>query len=144
MKRHAARVLALLALACAIPRALPAAEPAATPATFQVPKASPDLGGAGAIVPYFLLLLVLAGGGIYVLNNGLPVRGLRNAAGRKLQIAEMRSLGSRQFLVVVEYEDSRMLLGVTPGKIDYLCPLESRAPAEFSALVPEGEKPNEP
>ena len=33
-------------------------------------------------------------------------------------------LGHKQFLAVVEYEGRKMLLGVCPGRIDYLCPLE--------------------
>jgi flagellar biogenesis protein FliO len=141
MSLRAARHFALLAFACA---ALPctrlaAQQPSATPATFQVPHATPDMGG---VVPYFVLLLVLAGGGIYLVKNGLPMRGgPRNGSERKLQISEMRSLGNRQFLVVVEYEENKMLLGVTPGKIDYLCALENRAPADFAALVPDAAKP---
>ena len=43
----------------------------------------------------------------------------------KLQIKESRMLGNRQFLMVVEYEDNRILLGVGPGKIDYLTSLNS-------------------
>jgi flagellar biogenesis protein FliO len=139
MKPRAARTLALLALVCALPCALAAAQPSATPATFQVPQAAPDLGD---VIPYFALLLVLAGGGIYLVKHGLPARGLRNAVERKLQISEMRSLGNRQFLVVVEYEENKMLLGVAPGKIDYLCALESRVTTDFASLAPESAEPH--
>jgi flagellar biogenesis protein FliO len=49
----------------------------------------------------------------------------------------MKSLGNRQFLLVVGYEDQRLLLGVTPGKIDYLCPLDSAQSmtSDFSAML---------
>ena len=49
----------------------------------------------------------------------------------------MKSLGNRQFLLVVGYEDQRLLLGVTPGKIDYLCPLDSPQALnpDFSAML---------
>jgi flagellar biogenesis protein FliO len=49
----------------------------------------------------------------------------------------MRPLGNRQFLLVVAYEETRILLGVTPGKIDYLCPLDATdsPPRDFSALL---------
>ena len=54
----------------------------------------------------------------------------------------MRPLGNRQFLIVVGYDDTRMLLGVTPGKIDYLCPLDSVStnPADFSQIMDKSEK----
>ena len=37
-------------------------------------------------------------------------------------------LGHRQFLVVVEYENQKMLLGVGPGTIEHLCYLEMPTP----------------
>lgn len=43
----------------------------------------------------------------------------------KLKIAETRMLGNRQFISVVEYEDQKILIGVGPGKIDYLTTLRS-------------------
>jgi flagellar protein FliO/FliZ len=46
------------------------------------------------------------------------------AALRRLAIAETKSLGNRQFLVVATYEDRKFLLGVCPGRIDLLTPLE--------------------
>jgi flagellar biogenesis protein FliO len=82
---------------------------------------------------YFAVLVGLAGAGLYLLRNGLPLRSLRSGDARKLQIVEMRALGNRQFLLVVEYEQNRMLLGVTPGKIDYLCPLEAGGSSRFEA-----------
>jgi len=46
---------------------------------------------------------------------------------RQLTICETRSLGGRQYLVVVAYEDKKFLLGVCPGRIDLLVPLDGNA-----------------
>ena len=93
--------------------------------------------GGGTLILYFVLLIVLAGGGLYLMKNGLPLRTALTGSQRKLEIAEMRALGNRQFLLVVEYEHQRMLLGVTPGQIDYLCPLEARdTSSKFSVQDP--------
>ena len=55
---------------------------------------------------------------------------------RKLQISETRMLGNRQFLIVAEYEDRKMLIGVCPGRIDYLATLGTAEP-EFPGVEPE-------
>ena len=74
------------------------------------------------------MLLVICGAGYYLMRRQPGFAG--GAKGpRKLVVSESRSLGNRQFLVVVEYESERVLLGVTPGKIDYLCPLPMTATA---------------
>ena len=51
---------------------------------------------------------------------------------RKLAIDETRSLGSRQYLVVASYEGKKLLLGVCPGRIDLLTPLDSPSPRDSS------------
>ena len=47
---------------------------------------------------------------------------------RRLVVAETRALGNRQYLVVAAYDDKRYLLGVCPGRIEMLAPLDSAAP----------------
>jgi flagellar protein FliO/FliZ len=47
-------------------------------------------------------------------------------------------LGNRQFLVVAEYEQRKMLIGVCPGRIEYLCTLSGVEP-EFPRLPSEEE-----
>jgi flagellar biogenesis protein FliO len=88
------------------------------------------------------LLAAAAGAAIYLIKFGIPLHRNRSKEERKLQVLEMRPLGNRQFLIVVGYEDTRMLLGVTPGKIDYLCPLDSISSTgkDFAQLVEESEK----
>ena len=96
---------------------------------------APDFDSLGRMLGYLTFFAALAGGALYFIKFGLPLRkGL--ASDRKLQVLETRPLGNKQYLLVVGYEDTRMLLGVTPGKIDYLCPLDSTtAPADFSTMM---------
>ncbi|MEA3212867.1 MAG: flagellar protein FliO/FliZ [Chthoniobacter sp.] len=91
------------------------------PASLFAPEKSTD---GKQLIIYFVVLVALAAGGFYFLKRGLPLRSARIGE-NQLQLLETKMLGNRQFLVVVKYEDSKMLLGVGPGKIQYLCPLES-------------------
>ncbi len=43
---------------------------------------------------------------------------------RALAVDETRSLGNRQYLVVASYEGRKFLIGVCPGRIDMLAPLD--------------------
>ena len=106
-----------------------------------IAPAAPGMDEFGRLLVYITLLAALAGAAIYLIKFGLPLHRNRSKEERKLQVHEMRPLGNRQFLVVVGYEDTRMLLGVTPGKIDYLCPLDSPSSADrdFSRLVDNAE-----
>lgn len=115
----------------------PEPPPAATP---QKPLNAPGAVGLeefGRLLGYLTLFAALAAVAVYFAKYGLPFAKKNNREERKLQILEMRPLGNRQFLLVVAYEDTRVLLGVTPGKIDYLCPLDSpeAPPRDFSALL---------
>ncbi|MBN2235388.1 MAG: FliO/MopB family protein, partial [Opitutales bacterium] len=72
----------------------------------------------------YLILVVIVGMAVfgYLAKRGkLPIKGLSD--GGALRIKETRMLGNKQFLVVVEHQDRKMLLGVGPGFISYLCPL---------------------
>jgi flagellar protein FliO/FliZ len=76
-----------------------------------------------------LLLCVLAIVFIYLRRNGL--QRIRKAG--ELDILETRPLGGRQFLLVARVGQEKFLLGVCPGRIDYLCPLSS----ESDSLAPD-------
>jgi flagellar protein FliO/FliZ len=67
--------------------------------------------------------LLMAGAGGWLFWRGRTAPG-GVAALRRLAIAETKSLGNRQYLVVATYEDKKFLLGVCPGRIDLLTPLE--------------------
>jgi flagellar protein FliO/FliZ len=75
-------------------------------------------------------VLVLAGAGGWLVWRGRK-GGIANfnRNTRQLVIEETRSLGSRQFLVVATYQDKKFLLGVCPGRIDLLAPLNASTSA---------------
>lgn len=50
----------------------------------------------------------------------------------RLAIVESRSLGSRQYLVVADYDGRKFLLGVCPGSIAMLTPLDAGKTPEQS------------
>ncbi|MEO6995286.1 MAG: flagellar biosynthetic protein FliO [Lacunisphaera sp.] len=81
--------------------------------------------GSGVLV--VALLLAGAGGWLFWRGRAAPT-GTINA--RKLTIAETKSLGSRQYLVVAAYEDRKFLLSVCPGKIELLTPLDGGSSAK--------------
>jgi len=120
------------------PATPPPAAPVAVaqPATAQAPPPAPYAQRSGAtttLVLYLALLVGLFAGGAYLLRNGFTLFQPKMKGVRKLQISETRMLGNRQFLIVAEYEDRKMLLGVCPGRIDYLATLSAREP-EFPSI----------
>jgi hypothetical protein len=104
-----------------------------------------SLGGRGIQwVGYGIALFVLVGAGVVMAFRGGLFGGLGSGGRgvRKLQIEETRMLGHRQYLVVAQYEGRRMLLGVCPGRIDYLCPLdwEGEAGGKEGSFLAVGEE----
>lgn len=91
-----------------------------------------------SLLGFTLLLGACAVGAWYLFKRGLLKRPFSRDEG-KLKIAESRMLGNRQFLMVVEYEDNKILLGVGPGKIDYLTSLNTYR-NEFPSLESQPEK----
>ncbi|HEX9785077.1 MAG TPA: flagellar biosynthetic protein FliO [Opitutaceae bacterium] len=96
----------------------------------------PMPGGLGQAAAYVVILGLLVGGAWLLMKRGTLARPFSKGSG-KLQVLETRMLGNRQFLLVVEYEDAKMLIGVCPGRIDYLTPLAGHPLAESG--VPEEE-----
>ena len=95
------------------------------------PAPAGGTGGGVASTMTLVLALVLAAVGAWMIwrNRRSPGAG-RDA--RNLMLEETRSLGNRQYLVVASYEGKRFLLGVCPGRIDMLTPLDSRRGVEES------------
>jgi flagellar protein FliO/FliZ len=114
---------------------VPEAVAARTPAAYPIAPS----GGSSQLAVYLLLLIALLGGGFYVMRNGFAFLQPKAKGPRKLDISETRMLGNRQFLIVAEYENRKMLLGVCPGRIEYLCTLAGAEP-EFPQLPAEEEK----
>ena len=86
---------------------------------------------AGDRLNFTICLLAVAcaaaGGWLYWRNRTAGISGAGRPA-RKLVITETRSLGNRQHLLVADYEGRRFLLGVCPGRIDLLTPLDGGVP----------------
>jgi flagellar protein FliO/FliZ len=128
----------LCAETAAPPASAPATAASADPATVLYPRSASGLGSAkessalGGMTTTVFVVLAGAAGGWLLWRR---MRGGVAAAGRsehKLVIAETRSLGNRQYLVVAAYGERRFLLGVCPGKIDLISPLESGPPPPSS------------
>lgn len=122
-----------------------AVEAAPQPVAATPPPVPPPLpltfkseGGSSFQISLYLgLMLAVIGGGFFLLRNGVAIFQPKLKGERKLHISETRMLGNRQFLVVAQYEDRKVLLGVCPGRIDYLCTLAGGEP-EFPKIAPEG------
>ncbi len=78
--------------------------------------------GFGQAAGYIAVLGMLVGGAWLLVRRGSLPRPFSKSEGR-LKVLETKMLGNRQFLMVVEYEEAKMLLGVCQGRIDYLTPL---------------------
>lgn len=114
--------LLLLALLCGAPVV------AADDATVFVPKSSraeAPLQTEGPSLNSISLLLGVAlagvGGWLVLRNRRHPAAGRDQ---RALAVDETRSLGNRQYLVVASYAGRKFLIGVCPGRIDMLAPLD--------------------
>jgi len=88
----------------------------------------PSAGGTGTGAFTIATVLLLAGAGAWLLWRG-RAGGMANfnRAPRQLAVDETRSLGNRQYLVVASYQNKKFLLGVCPGRIDLLSPLDDTA-----------------
>jgi len=83
--------------------------------------------GYGSGILVVALLLAGAGGWLFWRGRATPAGTL---SARKLAIAETKSLGNRQYLVVAAYEDKKFLLSVCPGRIEFLTPLDGSTPPD--------------
>ncbi|MBI3887296.1 MAG: flagellar biosynthetic protein FliO [Opitutae bacterium] len=86
--------------------------------------AEPNGPGPGSAVLAAAFLLALGGAWLWVKRRH-PAGWQPGRTAAKLAIAETRSLGNRQFLVVASYEDKKFLLGVCPGQVTLLTTLDS-------------------
>jgi flagellar protein FliO/FliZ len=129
-----ARLASLLWLSATVAPLAPAADkpadkPAVDASAVIYPRTTSDaraetndsrgLGYTGVLVT--ALVLAAAGGWLFWRGRSGPGAG---GAARKLNLAETKSLGNRQYLVVATYEDRKFLLGVCPGRIELLTALD--------------------
>lgn len=75
-------------------------------------------------------LACAAGAGWFWWRQRFAGPGGLTRAERKLTIAETRPLGNRQHLLVADYDGKKYLLGVCPGRIDLLTPLDGQPPSK--------------
>ena len=126
--RRLVTALLFLAVALGVPAARAADEviyPRGTDAAGK-PAAAPA--AAGGLNSLFLLgsAVAAAVAGWWLWSKRRP--GTAGAATSRLSIAESRSLGSRQYLVVADYDGRKFLLSVCPGSIELLTPLDGNPP----------------
>ncbi len=86
-------------------------------------RSEPVARGGPGYVSVLGIALLFAGTGAWLLWRRRNPLGSA-APMRRLAIAETKSLGNRQYLVVASYEEKKYLLGVCPGRIDLLTPLD--------------------
>src|SRR5690606_19739502 len=104
------------------------------------PGPTPSTDGLMSTIGYLATFACLLGGAWLLLKRGTLKRAFSESEGR-LQVLETKMLGNRQFLVVVEYDDAKLLLGVCPGRIDYLTPLAGHplSTGASEVTVPEAD-----
>jgi flagellar protein FliO/FliZ len=130
--------LPALAQEQAAPPAPPERPAVVTPVSTPVSSAPASLPGGGTVslLGYVLTIVVLGAAGFTVLLRGgfFGVSWGAAKTVRKLRIEESRTVGNRQHLVVAEYEGRRVLLGISPGRIDYLCGLDGEGAGHGGAF----------
>jgi len=131
MLARSSRSLATLALALGLATAVWAQEKPASPDVIYPRNSGTTESGAGGTkaergnnLSLVALALLAAAAGGWMLWKQRQGGGALGAADRKLSIAESRSLGNRQHLVVADYDGRKFLLGVCPGRIDLLAKLD--------------------
>ena len=82
-----------------------------------------------------LLLIIMVGGLAFALYATKRFGFVRKPGHGKLKILETRPLGGRQFLVVGKYGRDSFLLGVCPGRIEYLARLEEEETGPFEQML---------
>lgn len=98
-----------------------------------LPGALPDA-GASAIRVFGALILVVGIflGGIWLFRNWQRFT-VQKGSGPKLNVLEVRSLGQRQALYIVGYQQQRMLLASSPAGVTLLSHLPAAEEAEVVA-----------
>jgi len=98
-----------------------------------LPGALPDAGAS--VVRVFGALALVVGiflGGVWLFRNWQRFT-IQKGGGPKLNVLEVRSLGQRQALYIVGYQQQRMLLASSPAGVTLLSHLPAAEEAEISA-----------
>jgi flagellar biosynthetic protein FliO len=103
---------------------------AETPTTPELPSVGPSL---IRLLGAFALVIALLLGGLWLARNGFRF-GSRQQKQRDLKILEVRMLGQKQSLMVVGYQDQRLLLGSSPTGVNFITRLPDLTSEEQKAL----------
>jgi len=106
----------------------PAAGPILYPHAAGPASSAPAGGGFGGAATFVGALLAASVGAWLLWTRYRGKQRWTNHGERLLSVAETKSLGNRQYLVVAAYGDRRFLLGVCPTRIDMLAPLDGPNP----------------
>ena len=118
------RLVLLVGLALLAPYPSHAEDSVIYPRSAPVAGVPVDKPVTGASPLLLVSAAIAAGAGGWMLwRQRRSPKGFSGGQGRKLSVAETRSLGNRQYLVVADYEGRKFLLGVCPGRIDLLSSL---------------------
>ncbi len=102
-----------------------------------MPESGSGVGMVVTILGYLIIIGGMCVAAWYLFKRGVIRKPFSSSDG-KLKVSESRMLGNRQYIMVVEYEDKKILLGVGPGKIDYLTSLDGYK-SDFPKIEPEME-----
>jgi len=114
-----------------------AASPMVSPAAPATTAGLPDA-GASLVRVFGALILVIAIflGGVWLFRNWQRLS-TQKTGGVKLSLLEVKSLGQRQSLYVVGYQQQRMLLASSPAGITLVSHLPEAEEAEATVSAPK-------
>jgi len=109
------------------------AEPLAAAHYPTLPSALPNAGASiFRVCGAFVVVVALFLGGVWLFRNWQRLA-VRKSGGAKLTLIEVKSLGQRQAIYVVGYQQQRMLLASSPAGVTLLSHLPSAGEAEKTA-----------
>jgi flagellar biogenesis protein FliO len=98
-----------------------------------LPSALPDMGGSVLrVMGAFILVVCLFLGGVWLFRNWQRLA-LRKGGAPKLSVLEVKSLGQRQAIYVVGYQQQRMLLASSPAGVTLVSHLPAAGEDEAAA-----------
>jgi len=104
--------------------------------TLSAAAPSPDLPNAGASVfrvcGAFILVVAIFLGGVWLVKNSQKLA-VKKSGGAKLNLLEVKTLGQRQALYVVGYQQQRLLIAASPAGVTLLSHLPAAGEDETVA-----------